>query len=179
MSDTTRMEHPDEKDWTWVLETTCPECRYDVRDVERSAIGTMIRVNAGEWAALLDQDEAVLRSRTEPDKWSPLEYAFHVRDVFELYHFRLALMLDEQGPHYPNWDQDATAVNKNYGAADPEVVSAELLSEAEKLASRFDGVEGDEWDRTGFRSDGAAFTVDSFARYLIHDPIHHLWDVTG
>jgi hypothetical protein len=29
----------------------------------------------------------------------------------------------------------------------------------------------------GFRSDGAQFTVESFGRYLLHDPIHHLWDV--
>ncbi len=26
--------------------------------------------------------------------------------------------------------------------------------------------------------DGAAFTIESFARYLIHDPVHHLYDVT-
>ncbi len=35
----------------------------------------------------------------------------------------------------------------------------------------------DQWARTGVRSDGAEFTVDSFARYFIHDPIHHLDDV--
>ena len=27
------------------------------------------------------------------------------------------------------------------------------------------------------RSDGARFTVDSFARYFIHDLIHHVHDV--
>ena len=27
--------------------------------------------------------------------------------------------------------------------------------------------------------DGAAFTVETFARYLTHDPVHHLYDVTG
>ena len=27
------------------------------------------------------------------------------------------------------------------------------------------------------RSDGASSTVDSFARYFVHDPIHHLDDV--
>ena len=26
-------------------------------------------------------------------------------------------------------------------------------------------------------SDGARFTVESFGRYLLHDPIHHLQDV--
>ena len=45
------------------------------------------------------------------------------------------------------------------------------------LAARFDGVGDDEWLRTSERSDGSVFTVDSFARYLLHDPIHHLWDV--
>ena len=32
--------------------------------------------------------------------------------------------------------------------------------------------------RTGRRSDGAHFTVETFARYFIHDPVHHLYDVT-
>jgi hypothetical protein len=36
----------------------------------------------------------------------------------------------------------------------------------------------EQWLRTGTRSDGARFTVESFARYLIHDPVHHLHDVT-
>jgi len=25
----------------------------------------------------------------------------------------------------------------------------------------------------------ASFTVETFARYFIHDPVHHLYDVTG
>lgn len=176
MVDTTPMSQPDDKDWTWVLETVCPECGFDASHVDRSAVAQMIRDNAAEWVELLTGDPAVLRRRPTADRWSPLEYAFHVRDVFELYDYRLSLMLEQDGPHYPNWDQDETAVEKNYNAAEPSVVAAELAAEAEKLASRFDGVQGAQWERTGFRSDGAAFTVESFARYLIHDPIHHLWD---
>jgi hypothetical protein len=41
----------------------------------------------------------------------------------------------------------------------------------------FAGVQGDQWDRPGRRSDGASFTVDSIARYYLHDIEHHLWDV--
>jgi hypothetical protein len=41
----------------------------------------------------------------------------------------------------------------------------------------FAGVTGDDWERTGRRSDGAAFTVDSIGRYYLHDIEHHLWDV--
>jgi hypothetical protein len=40
-------------------------------------------------------------------------------------------------------------------------------------------VTGDQWQRTGNRSDGARFTVETFARYFAHDPVHHLYDVTG
>jgi hypothetical protein len=40
-------------------------------------------------------------------------------------------------------------------------------------------VPDDAWARTGRRGDGATFTIESFVRYLLHDPVHHLTDVTG
>ena len=86
-------------------------------------------------------------------------------------------MFEQDGPHYPNWDQDATALEERYDLADPAVVAAELTSAAADLADRFDSVSGAQWERTGFRSDGAGFTVESFALYFIHDPVHHLHDV--
>ncbi len=167
----------DTKDWTWVLERVCPECRFDVRTFDRNRIGAMVRQNTGEWALVLGRDHEWLRRRPDERTWSPLEYACHVRDVYELYDERLRLMLSEEGPDYPNWDQDATAIEKGYGSADPATVSAELRARGEDLAARFDAVTGNQWNRTGYRSDGAAFSVESFARYLIHDPVHHLWDV--
>ena len=59
------------------------------------------------------------------------------------------------------------------------MVAAELGRAAEALATRFESVAGDQWLRTGIRSDGAHFTVETFGRYFIHDPVHHLYDVTG
>ena len=49
----------------------------------------------------------------------------------------------------------------------------------ETIAVRFEGVSAGQWQRTGRRSDGAQFTVETFARYFIHDPVHHLYDVTS
>lgn len=175
---TTESEFSDTKDWTWVLDRTCPQCGFDASNVHAGDVANLIRANAFQWRALLEAGPEELRNRPRPDTWSPLEYAFHVRDVFELYHHRLTLMLEQDGPHYPNWNQDETAVEKNYRAADPSVVSSELSEWAKKLATLFDTVSDDQWQRTGYRSDGAAFTIDSFARYLVHDPIHHLCDAT-
>ncbi|MEM9514233.1 MAG: DinB family protein [Actinomycetota bacterium] len=178
-NDTTPVGTPDSKDWTWVLDSTCQECGHDVRTFDRDEIGALIRENASHWQRVLDRDAGALRTRPDPNVWSPLEYAAHVRDVYALYDDRLRLMLETDGARYPNWDQDETAVEQNYNAADPAIVASDLLMRAEELATRFDGVAGDQWQRIGYRSDGAAFTVESFARYLIHDPIHHLWDVRG
>ncbi len=166
---------PDTKDWTWVLTRPCGECRFDARAFERELIGPMILSNAAAWQRVL-RGRAV-EIRPTDDVWSPLEYTCHVRDVFRIYDERLRLMLTEDGPQYPNWDQDATAVAENYVGQDPAVVADELVADAARIAERFDGVGGDQWERTGTRGDGATFTIESFARYLIHDPVHHLYDV--
>lgn len=111
--------------------------------------------------------------------WSPLEYACHVRDVFTLFDQRLHLMLDEDDARFANWDQDVTAVEERYGAQDPAVVAGALAAAGERLAASFAAVTPDQHARTGLRSDGSSFTVTTFAQYLVHDPVHHLWDVTG
>jgi hypothetical protein len=138
-------------------------------------VGSLIRDNAGRWEVLLAHPKVT--RRPSDDRWSALEYACHVRDVFRLYDARLQMMLDQYDPRYPNWDQDAAAVEGRYGDQDPAQVLAELQGAADALARRFDTVSSERWDRSGTRSDGARFTVESFARYLIHDPVHHVYDV--
>jgi hypothetical protein len=170
---------PDTKDWTWVLERPCADCGLNTPAVVREEVAGMVRANAASWVELLAGDPEALRERPQPEVWSDLEYACHVRDVFRLFEYRLGLMLTEDEPLFPNWDQDETAVAENYGAQDPARVAIELVEAAEKLALAFEQVDGTQWQRTGNRSDGARFTVESFSRYLIHDPVHHLFDVTG
>ena len=169
---------PDTKDWTWVLERPCPECGFDTQGFPVEAVSGMIMANTASWQAALD-GASDARARPEPSKWSRLEYACHVRDVFRLYDQRLELMLSRDDPQFPNWDQDETAVTDRYGEQDPAEVAAELRQAAFAIAGRFEGVTGDQWQRTGARSDGARFTVETFARYFVHDPVHHLYDVTG
>lgn len=171
---------PDDKDWTWVLDRACPDCGFDAATFPAGEVsGLTLRV-AGAWRSLLtDRPAEDLRRRPAADTWSPLEYGCHVRDVLRLYDERLVLMLTQDGPRYPNWDQDVTAVADRYGEQDPAEVAEDLASAAARLATRFSTVTGSQWERTGKRSDGAFFTVDSFARYFVHDPVHHLHDVNG
>ena len=82
--------------------------------------------------------KADARTRPEPGKWSPLEYACHVRDVLRLYDQRLELMLSQDDPLFPNWDQDETAVADRYAEQDPAEVAAALRQAALAIAGRFE-----------------------------------------
>jgi hypothetical protein len=166
---------PETKDWTWVLSRGCPECGTDTHELPAQEIGPRLLSAADALVAALQRPDATVRP--EPGVWSPLEYACHVRDVCRVFAVRLHRMLTEDGPAFENWDQDATAVTDGYGGQDPAVVSRQLLAEARTLAGAFDAVPAGAWDRPGYRSDGAAFTVLTLGRYLVHDPAHHVHDV--
>ena len=166
---------PDDKNWTWVLERPCGECGFVAETFDPADAPALLIANGARWRGLLAHPKVAVRPNDE--KWSALEYACHVRDVFRLYLYRLNLMMSEEGPHFPNWDQDETALTNRYSEQDAKVVADEIEVAAADLAAGFAKVKVSDYERTGFRSDGAAFTIGSFARYLAHDPVHHVWDV--
>lgn len=177
---------PDTKDWTWVLERTCPQCGYRAEAVDRGQVGAMMRANAAGFRAALQRGDSgsggIVHRRPPvpadaPPIWSALEYAGHVADVYQLANERLTRMLKKKSPTFADWDQNHAAIEGRYAEADPSKVSYRLAATAGKVADVVDKVRDDQWDRPGTRSDGATFTVDSFARYILHDVTHHLWDV--
>jgi hypothetical protein len=169
---------PDTKDWTWVLERTCPECEFDTSAVGRRDLAGLARSLGASFSAALSASDDPAK-RPEPTVWSALEYGCHVRDVFDLGTVRLGYMLEQDGVTFENWDQDATAIEENYAEQDPSVVSEQIGEAADRFAAAIASIHDDEWMRRGVRSDGSAFTVGSFTRYVLHDPAHHLTDITG
>jgi hypothetical protein len=165
----------DTKNWTWVLERPCPECGFDSADYDRGSLAPAILKNATAWPAVLLR--ADVRVRPNDSTWSPLEYSAHVRDVLAIYRERLRLMITEDNPLFPNWDQDVTAVAERYNEQEPLAVASALADGAAALAADCDALTGDEWSRPGRRSDGSNFTVESLITYMVHDLVHHLWDV--
>ncbi|WP_039796844.1 DinB family protein [Nocardia araoensis] len=172
---------PDIKDWTWVLERPCPECGFDAAATTYEAVPALARDAADRFAAVLDRPD--VRLRPDDSTWSALEYGAHVRDVCRMSDTRLGLMLagDPGGepPRFQNWDQDATAVADRYNGQDPARVAVELAEAAERMARAFESVPPERRGLRGARSDGAEFTVESFARYILHDLVHHVHDVRG
>ncbi|TLM86673.1 DinB family protein [Pseudarthrobacter sp. NamE2] len=168
---------PDEKDWTWVLTRPCPECSFDASTATPATVPGSIENMLPRWRAVLRRPNAA--ERPNDHTWSALEYACHVRDVFSLFDQRLDLMLESDNARFENWDQDQTAMDKDYASADPAVVSAELTAEGRQAAESFARVREADWGRRGLRSNGSEFTVLTLAQYFLHDVVHHLHDVDG
>jgi len=166
---------PDTKDWTWVLRERCPECGFTASDVAPHALGATLRDLVPRWISALHRVD--VRERPVPTVWSPLEYGAHVRDLLSVFAERLRLVLTRDDPVFPDWDQDAAALDGGYHRLDPSVVAEQLADGAESLAGVFDGVPDDAWERPGRRSDGSPFTTRTLGQYLLHDVVHHLHDV--
>ena len=166
---------PDTKDWTWVLDRPCDECGFDASAFDRPAIPRAFRKNAQVWFALLADPAAAERTRS--DRWSTLEYACHVHDVHQIYHDRVSQMLAEDNPVFENWDQDLSAEEGRYADQLPSIIGPTLVAAAYAIGDLYDSVPPLSWQRRGRRSDGHEFTVETLARYQLHDVVHHLHDV--
>ncbi|MGW4533947.1 DinB family protein [Nocardia sp. NPDC004340] len=186
---------PDAKDWTWVLERTCADCGFDPDAIAFAAVPGSARASVTRLLAALERPDA--RLRPDDSTWSALEYAAHVRDVCRIFTHRLdiartgeprpgpviaaydtAVTVGDNGiPMFANWDQDATALAENYGASETATVAAELAAAVDVVANAFAAVPDDERDRAALRGNGSAFTIDSMARYFLHDLVHHAHDV--
>lgn len=168
---------PDTKDWTWVLHRPCPECGTEAASHDPSTIPALLEDAVDRWQAVLRRPEVA--RRPDDATWSPLEYAAHVSEVCRVFADRLALMLTADEPTFADWDQDAAALDGDYGARSPQAVGDELRVNTAQLAHAFADVPREQWQRRGLRGDGAPFTVRTLAQYFAHDVRHHLHDVDG
>jgi len=166
---------PDDKDWTWVLREPCPECGFVAADVDPATVGPSIAGHVERWEAVLRRED--VGERPAPDRWSDVEYACHVRDVFTVFAGRIEQMLRDDPAHFANWDQDAAAIEGDYAHAVPAEVAVGLAAEGGRLATALARVTGADWQRRGLRSNGSEFTTATLTQYLLHDLEHHLVDV--
>ena len=168
---------PDGKDWTWVLDRPCLECGFDASAVDRDHITGRLLATTARWQAALRRPDVAVRP--DPQTWSVLEYGAHIRDVHRIFGERARLIQEQDDPGFANWDQDATALEQRYWQLSPGEVADGIEWAAAGAAAAFAGLAPDRWDRTGRRSNGSFFTMQTLGLYYLHDVEHHLHDVNG
>ena len=159
----------------------CDECGFDGDELSPAdAIAALRRFPKRYRAPLTrllpNEDGSVLRRRPDPDTWSALEYAAHVRDVFGAYASRVRRTLHEDRPTFDEPGPDELAEARRYNDDDPAAVASELEANVERLASTFEAVPDDGWERVGVRY-GEERSVLFTARRAVHEGNHHLLDI--
>lgn len=169
---------PEAKSWAWVNERPCPQCGFDASSTDPRQVADLIRANVGDWQRLLGMPVEQLLTRPDDSTWSGLEYACHVRDVYQLLAYRFDRLGTEQHPVFDDWHPDRIADARDYPAErHPEQVLALLTENADRVIAHASTMTDDGWQRQGTRADGLVFTAGWLSTYLTHDVIHHVDDV--
>jgi len=161
---------PDTRELTAVVAQPCPQCGFDSTEPSFREIPKRLWTEVASWARALDGAETP-RHRPQLEVWALVEQASQIRDACLVYAARLRLMLTQDDPQFPALTQDDRA--ERYQFAEPDAVARDLIEAAETIISVLESVRPDQLGRTGRRANGERYTVDSLARYVLHDVVHH------
>ena len=156
---------------------SCEECGFDYESVAPQDIGSTTRAMAREFTAAVVGP--AIRTRPQPEVWSPLEYACHVRDMLQVQLGRLARGLAEDTPSFQPMLRDERPVRLRYNEQDPVVVTEQLVDAADALADVFDGLTEDHMARTVVYNwpVEAVQPLRWLGRHTIHELVHHRGDL--
>lgn len=160
----------------------CEECGFVYEDLAPRDIPAAVRSFAKRYRAPLtrflpgEDGDSLIRERPDPDTWSAIEYASHVRDVFASYTGWIEMTLAEDRPLLEVPPPDKLADIRNYSGDDPVVVADAIATNAERLAATIESVPDDGWERVGLRDDEERSVLFT-ARRAVHEGGHHLLDI--
>jgi hypothetical protein len=163
----------------------CQECGFDGDSLSPADTTTALRAFARRYRAPLtrflpgEDGDAIVRQRPDATTWSALEYACHVRDVFDVYAARVERTLVEDSPTFESMGRDERARRDRYNEQNPGAVADQLAGNAERLAGLLDGVDANGWERTAVNPypEPATRPLLWMARHVVHEGSHHLLDI--
>ena len=123
-----------------------------------------------------DDPESRVRRRPAPGEWSALEYTGHVADVLDHIGTAIRRIMAQDDPALSFPDFEARVEQSAYNDKDTLEVLGWLELVCGELASILDGVNADDWNRTG-QVDGERRDALTLARDAVHQGSHHLRDV--
>jgi hypothetical protein len=164
----------------------CDECGFEYEAGELQPVVTTLVRQAAECSMALTKaaagpDPDVVRIRPEPEVWSAIEYACHVRDVLEVQRFRIAQCLAEDRPVYAPMDRTGRVKEEKYELQDPMVVAAALMRFAREFGAAARPLTPPQLAKLGLYNYPvrAPRPLDWVIRHTAHEIQHHRYDIIG
>ena len=172
-------EAPEGWEWVRIQSDPCPQCGHDPAQLPVSALGSSAIEAAAGWREFLETaDPDALRLSPTPDVWTPLQYAFHTRDMLVVFGDRIELACREDDPVVP-WFDPGDEEWRAYNEAEPATAAVAIEQAAGGFSSIVGRLQDDDWSRTARRDGVDRFTVAGLACFGLHEAHHHLLDAQG
>ena len=157
----------------------CVQCGLVYASISEAEIPGELRKLGPSYRRRLTRDPGALRASRDPDVWSALEYACHVRDVLEVQRGRLALALAEDRPTFEPMGREERVTRDRYNDQDPAAVADQLSANANEIAAAFAALRAADWARTGIYNwpTQAERSMTWLGQHTIHEGRHHLRDI--
>ena len=157
----------------------CVECGLVYASISEAEIPGELRKLGPSYRTRLTRDPGALRARRDPDVWSALEYACHVRDVLEVQRGRLALALAEDRPTFEPMGREERVTRDRYNDQDPAAVADQLSANANEIAAAFAALSAEDWARIAVYNwpTQTERSMTWLGQHTIHEGRHHLRDI--
>jgi hypothetical protein len=171
---------PKEGNWhTFCGVERCDECGFVYDPREASHAGEAIVESAGELATLIIRSGSDARRRPTPERWSPVEYGCHVRDLLLVQRERLLLARRVERPTTESMGRDERAEHDGYNEQDPTIVARQLSDAALMFANVLSRLDANDWQRTLIYPYPipTEHSLQWLAVHTLHEAQHHRLDV--
>jgi DinB superfamily len=156
----------------------CESCGLRYGDLTPSAAIGLIRSHPEQYRRRLQHLSVdVLRRRPASGVWSALEYACHVRDVYDVYETRVRRTLTEHEPTLEPMRNDERAAQRAYNQQPLATVLLDLERNADRFAALASEISEPQWSRCAVRLPGERRSVLWMVRQVAHEGLHHLHDI--
>ena len=160
-------------------EERCEECGFIYHLDHAGAAARVLPALAEEMAQLLRTEGADLRTRRQPEVWSPLEYGCHLRDVLLVQRERVLLARRVERPELTSMGRDERVEHDGYASQEPEDVARQLPDAALMFTGVLGRLSPADWERVALYPfpEPTPRTLAWVAVHTVHEARHHLMDV--
>jgi hypothetical protein len=157
----------------------CDECGFEYDLTEAPAAGAAIVQCVGVFAVMLSDRAVDLRTRRQPQTWSPLEYACHLRDVLLVQRERVLAARRSDRPSVDPMGRDERVEHDGYADQDAVAVARQLTDAAYLFANVLSRLGPNDWEKTVMYNYPTLFerSLRWVAVHTMHEVRHHLVDV--
>ncbi len=157
----------------------CAGCGFEYLPEEAPGAAQAIVDGVHEHVAILTAAGGDPGVRRDPDRWSPLEYACHVRDLLLVQRERVLEARRTERPSFSPMGRDERVLHDGYATQDPVDVARQLDDAARMLANVLRRLDQLDWERTVLYNFPVPTerTLRWVAVHTVHEVHHHLLDV--